>query len=150
MSSPRTALDPQPTLAGWVTLIGWQAAFASVSYLAGTEVQGAAIFAYSQYQPQAWHGTLLLWAVVAVAMGVNIIGGKFFPRLETGILFMHIAGFLAIVIALTSMADHKPAREVFTDFRNGGNLPADGISFFVGMMGCVFGFAGGDAAVHVG
>ncbi|KAI9037488.1 amino acid transporter [Aspergillus affinis] len=137
------------TLPGWVTLIGWQAAFASVSYLAGTEVQGAAIFAYSHYQPQAWHGTLLLWAVVTVAMAVNIIGGKFFPRMETVILFMHIAGFLAIVVALTSMADHKPAHEVFTDFRNGGNLPADGVSFFVGMMGCVFAFAGGDAAVHM-
>ncbi|PLB46264.1 amino acid transporter [Aspergillus steynii IBT 23096] len=149
MLAPPSTMKFMSYITGWVTLIGWQAAFASVSYLAGTEVQGAAIFAYSHYQPQAWHGTLLLWAVVVVAMAVNMIPGKFFPRLETGIFFMHIAGFLAIVIALTSMADHKSAHEVFTDFRNGGNLPADGISFFVGMMGCVFGFAGGDAAVHM-
>ncbi|KAA8646808.1 uncharacterized protein ATNIH1004_005483 [Aspergillus tanneri] len=139
-----------PTSGGWVTLIGWQAAFASVSYLAGTEVQGAVIFAHSHYNPKPWHGTFLLWAVVLVAVGVNVVGGKFFPRLETLILFLHLGGFLAIVVALTSKADHKSAREVFTDFRNGGHLPTDGISFFVGMIGCVFAFAGGDAAVHVG
>ena len=76
-------------------------------------------------------------------MAVNMIGGKFFPRMETVILVTHITEFLAIVIALTSMADNKSAQEVFTEFRNGGNLPADG------MMDCAFAFAGGDAAVHV-
>ncbi|THC87979.1 hypothetical protein EYZ11_012579 [Aspergillus tanneri] len=149
MLAPPSMMKFMSYITGWVTLIGWQAAFASVSYLAGTEVQGAVIFAHSHYNPKPWHGTFLLWAVVLVAVGVNVVGGKFFPRLETLILFLHLGGFLAIVVALTSKADHKSAREVFTDFRNGGHLPTDGISFFVGMIGCVFAFAGGDAAVHM-
>jgi hypothetical protein len=30
-----------------------------------------------------------------------------------------------------------------------GGFPSQGLSFFVGMVGCIFSFAGGDAAVHV-
>jgi hypothetical protein len=47
------------------------------------------------------------------------------------------------------MADHGTAEEVFTQFLNTGNFPSQGLSFFVGTVGCIFAFAGGDAAVHV-
>jgi hypothetical protein len=47
------------------------------------------------------------------------------------------------------MADHGSAKEVFTEFLNLGEFPSQGLSFFVGMVGCIFAFAGGDAAVHV-
>ncbi|KAH8425073.1 putative GABA permease [Aspergillus melleus] len=136
-------------MTGWLTVIGWQAAFASASYLCGTEIQGVAIMAYRKYNPEAWHGTLILWAAVTLALGINLAGGKLLPRLETLVLVVHILGFFGVLIPLTYMADHNSAREVFKEFSNGGNLPADGISFFVGMTGCVFSFAGGDAAVHM-
>jgi amino acid transporter len=80
---------------------------------------------------------------------VNLVGGKFLPRLENLILVVHILGFFGILIPLTYMADHKTKEEVFTQFSNGGGFATDGLSWFVGMTGCVFAFAGGDAAVHV-
>lgn len=80
---------------------------------------------------------------------MNIIGGKLLPRFEGTILILHILGFFAILIPLTYMAEHKPASEVFTYFINEGHWPTQGLSFFIGIIGPVFAFAGGDAAVHV-
>jgi amino acid transporter len=136
-------------MTGWVTVIGWQAAFASASFIAGTQIQGAVLLSHSNYDAQPWHGTLIMWAAVVLALGVNVAGGKLLPRLETVILVIHILGFFGILIPLTYMADHKSKHDVFLDFVNDGGFPTQGLSWFVGMTGCVFAFAGGDAAVHM-
>lgn len=134
---------------GWLAVVGWQTAFASAAYLAGTEIQGVAILVHKHYNAEAWHGTLIMWACLLVALAVNLAGGKLFPRLEQGILLLHILGCLAIVIPLVCLADHQTNKQVFKDFLNGGEFPTQGLSWFVGTSGCVFSFAGGDAVVHV-
>ncbi|KAL3431346.1 amino acid/polyamine transporter I [Aspergillus tetrazonus] len=138
MLAPPSYMKFLSYMTGWVTVIGWQAAFASASFIAGTQIQGA-----------PWHGTLIMWAAVVLALGVNVAGGKLLPRLETVILVIHILGFFGILIPLTYMADHKSKHDVFLDFVNEGGFPTQGLSWFVGMTGCVFAFAGGDAAVHM-
>ena len=112
-------------------------------------IQGLIVLTNPSYVPQAWHGTLLFWAVNAFSIGINSGGGKLLPRFEGLILILHILGFFAILIPVTYMADHGTATEVFTQFLNLGEWPSQGLSFFVGIMGCVFAFVGGDAAVHV-
>lgn len=134
---------------GWLTVIGWQATFATSCYLVGTLIQGLVVLTNSKYEPQRWHGTLIFWAVVVFAIAINSVGGKVLPRFEGMILILHILGFFAILIPLTYMADHGTSKEVFTQFLNMGKFPSQGLSFFVGMLGCIFAFAGGDAAVHV-
>lgn len=130
-------------------MIGWQTAFASQAYLCGTEIQGVITLAHSNYHPQAWHGTMFVWCAILVALVVNMVGGKLLPRLEAVMLVVHILGFLGIIIPLTYMSNHKSAQEVFLSVQNGGNFPTQGLSWFVGSIGCVYAFAGGDAAVHV-
>ncbi|KAL4786037.1 amino acid/polyamine transporter I [Aspergillus varians] len=149
MLSPPRYMKFLSYMTGWVTVIGWQAAFASTAYLAGTEIQGAVILAHSHYTAEPWHGTLIMWAAVLLALGINLAGGKLLPRFETAILVIHLVGFFGILIPLTYMADHKTTHEVFLSFDNGGEFPTMGLSWFVGMTGCVFAFAGGDAAVHM-
>lgn len=90
-----------------------------------------------------------MWAAIFLALAINVVGGKLLPRMELLILVIHILGYFAILIPLTYMSNHKSNKEVFTDFVNSG-FPTDGLAWFVGMTGCVFAFAGGDAAVHVG
>ncbi|KAJ5113581.1 amino acid/polyamine transporter I [Penicillium angulare] len=136
-------------ITGWLTTIGWQAAFASASYMCGTEIQGVVILAWENYDPKAWHGTMIVWCSLLVAFGANMVGGKFLPRAESLILVVHILGFFGILIPLVYMSNHKSTNEVFTEFTNGGEFATDGLSWFVGMIGCVFSFAGGDAAVHM-
>lgn len=134
---------------GWLTVIGWQATYATSCYLCGTLIQGLIVLTNSSYQPKNWHGTLIFWAVAVFSVSINSIGGTLLPRFEGFILILHILGFFAILIPLTYMGDHGTAQEVFTHFLNLGGFPSQGLSFFVGMVGCIFAFAGGDAAVHV-
>ncbi|GAB1196229.1 hypothetical protein APSETT444_005497 [Aspergillus pseudonomiae] len=134
---------------GWLTVIGWQATYATGLYLNGNFIEALVILTNPDYTPAPWRKTLYSWATAVFAASINIIGGKLLPRFEGTILILHILGFFAILIPLTYMAEHKPASEVFTYFINEGHWPTQGLSFFIGIIGPVFAFAGGDAAVHM-
>ncbi|KAB8199955.1 amino acid/polyamine transporter I [Aspergillus parasiticus] len=82
-------------------------------------------------------------------MLVNLVGGKLLSRIETVLLVVHILRFSGILIPLACLSDHKPKEEVFLQFLNSGRFSTQGLSWFVGMTSCAFGFAGGDAAVHM-
>lgn len=112
-------------------------------------IQGAAILANSHYESLPWQGTLIIWALLIVALLVNLVGGKLLPRVEAIILVIHILGFFGVMIPLTYMANRQPTKEVFLEFQNGGDFATQTLSWFVGMTSCAFAFAGGDAAVHV-
>lgn len=135
---------------GWLTVIGWQATFASAMYLNGNMVQALIILTRSDYVPHPWRKALYAWGLSVLSAIINIVGGKFLPRFEGTVLIFHVLGFFAVLVPLTYMADHKSsAEEVFTYFINEGNWPSKALSVFVGLTGPVFAFAGGDAAVHV-
>ncbi|THC97921.1 hypothetical protein EYZ11_002619 [Aspergillus tanneri] len=149
MLAPQSSMKLSSYITGWLTVIGWQATYATAIYLNGTYIAAMISLTHSDYVPQAWHMTLYSYATALIGLGVNCVGGKLLPRFEGTILILHILGFFAILIPLTYMADHKPAKEVFTHFINEGQWPSQGLSFFIGLIGPVFAFAGGDAAVHM-
>ena len=125
-----------------MTVVAWQAAIASGAFLAGTIIQGLLVLNYPGYDFQRWHGTLLIWACILVAVTVNTILSNLLPFIEGGLLFVHILGFVAIFIILVYMAPHGTAKEVFTQFYNGGEWPTQGLSTMVGLIGLVFAFVG--------
>ncbi|KAL4786854.1 amino acid/polyamine transporter I [Aspergillus varians] len=149
MLAPRSSVKFLSYICGWLTVIGWQATFATAAYLSGTMIQGVVVLTHPDYVPQYWHPTMYFWAVVTFAVGINAVGRGVLPKLEGLILVVHILGFFAVMIPLVSLADIGSAKDVFTQFRNDGGWSSDGLSFFVGLIGCVFAFAGGDAAVHM-
>lgn len=112
-------------------------------------IQGLIFLTCPNYVPQAWHATLLYWAVVVFSVTINVVGGSLLPKFEGLILVLHVLGFFAILIPLTYMSNYGTAKDVFATWVNSGDWPSQGISTLVGLMGPVFAFAGGDAAVHV-
>lgn len=112
-------------------------------------IQGAATLGNTLYNSLPWQGTTIVWATLLCALVVNMAGGKLLPRIETVLLVVHILGFFGIMIPLVYMSDHRSKEEVFLQFLNSGGFDTQGLSWFVGMTSCAFGFAGGDAAVHV-
>ncbi|KAH8703268.1 putative amino acid permease [Talaromyces proteolyticus] len=135
---------------GWLTVVGWQATFATACYLSGTIIQGLIALANPTYVAHPWHSTLLYWAVVAFGLFINTVGGAtLLPKFEGLILVLHIIGFFAVLIPLVYMSEHVSAEEVFAAWENDGGWETQGVSFFVGLIGVVFAFAGGDAAVHM-
>lgn len=137
-------------LAGWLTVITWQALVAGTAYVAGTLVQGLLILNHPSYDYQRWHGTLLFYAVVALSLFINTYLGRLLPQIESLMLFFHILGFFGILIPLVYLAPHRPAKEVFTTFYNGGDWSTSGLSFFIGLVTAMDAFPGVDAADHIG
>uniref|UniRef100_A0A093VBU4 Choline transport protein n=2 Tax=Talaromyces marneffei PM1 TaxID=1077442 RepID=A0A093VBU4_TALMA len=138
------------SVTGWLTVVGWQATFATACYISGTLIQGLIILANPSYVPQAWHSTLLYWSVVAFGLFVNTVGGaSLLAKFEGLILVLHVIGFFAVLIPLVYMSEHATAQDVFEVWVNDGGWETQGVSFFVGLIGVVFAFAGGDAAVHM-
>lgn len=103
---------------------------------------------YPNYDFHRWHGTLLLYAVVLLAMIFNTYLAKQLPKVEGAVLIVHIVGFFAVLITLVYLAPHGNAHDVFVEYLNNGGYDK-GTSFFVGLITTVFAFIGADGAIHM-
>ncbi|KAK2737235.1 hypothetical protein FQN57_000402 [Myotisia sp. PD_48] len=137
-------------LTGWLSVVGWQGAFASICFLCGTLVQGLLVLNQGEnYTAERWHGTLLTFAIAFVATFVNTYAAGHLPSLEGLILILHIFGFFATIIPLWVMGERTETSIVFTEFRNGGGWANMGLAVMVGQITTVFSFMGPDAATHI-
>ncbi|KAE8394408.1 choline transport protein [Aspergillus alliaceus] len=149
MLAPRRFMKLSSYVTGWMAVVGWQATFASLCYIDGTLIQAAVILTHSEYVPKKWHTLLMSWAVLCFALFVNSVGRKVLPKFEGFVLILHIVGFFAILIPMVYLGDHNSNEWVFKTWNNYGNWSTQGLSFFVGLLGPVATFAGGDAAIHM-
>ncbi|KAJ4341105.1 hypothetical protein N0V95_007325 [Ascochyta clinopodiicola] len=136
-------------MVGWLGVLGWQTAAATVSYLAGKQVQGLIALNNPSYVPQAWQGTLLIWAVLAICLIFNTFFSKKLPLIEGVIVVLHVAGFFAVIIPLWVMGDRTSSEEVFTLFEDNmmwGSIP---LSTMVGLTGAASCFVGIEAGAHM-
>ncbi len=127
---------------GWLTSIAWIAVLATGSIFVGTIWQGLIILDNDSYPPQKWQGTLLCWAVLAVAIFINTVVSGLLPMIEGIILVLHILGFVAVIVPLVYLSPHGSAASVFKTVLNEGNWPTQGISYCVGFIGNVATFVG--------
>ena len=135
---------------GWLTVLGWQGAFATANFVTGSMVQGLIILTRPDYNPKPYQHMLLFWAAMAFAVFINVLASTVLPKFEGFILVLHILGYFAILLPLLILGDHQDPSQVFSLWLNLGNFPTQGLSFMVGLLGPVFMFLGADGAVHVG
>ena len=140
---------PVNSYTGWLTVCGWQAAVVSCAYISGTMIQGLIILNNADYIPKLWHGALLGWLVLLVAIFFNTIVARALPTIEAIILIVHILGFFAVLIPLVYMAPHGDASSVFATWLNEGGWSTQGLSFFVGLTGTVFSFLGKSSLLNM-
>lgn len=137
-------------LTGWITVISWQAALASSALLGGSMIQGLLVLNYPEYDFKRWHGTLFLYALVAIALFINTWLARLLPRVEGLVLVVHIVGFFCVLIPLVYLGPHDSPAAVFANFNDGGGWGSQGLSFMVGLSTSMFAFVGCDAASHMG
>jgi choline transport protein len=127
---------------GWLTVIAWEAAQASIAFLGATIIQGLIILNQPTYAPTRWQGTLLYYAFLAGMVFINTFLARWLPKVEGVFLAFHIIGFFAILIPLVYLGPHGSAKSVFATFINGGDWSSGGLSFFVGIIAPVYTFTG--------
>ena len=130
-------------------MTGWQVACASGAFNAGTFIQGLISLSNQGYAPKGWRTTLLAFAVLAFAVLINIAATTSLAKFEGLILVLHILGFFAVLIPLVNFAPHDTASNVFTTFLNPNGWRTQSYAFFISLVGPVYGFVGGDCAVHM-
>lgn len=136
-------------ITGWVSVLAWIAATATPAFLGATLLQGLLILNDPGYEYQRLHGTLLYFAIILLAILVNIFLIKFLPYLETVILILHIGLFFALLVPLVYLAPQHSAAFVFTDFESRGGWESKGIAWCVGLLTTAFPFTGYDGACHM-
>lgn len=102
------------------------------------------------YTPEAWHGTLLVIAVILRAFVFNIFLATKLPLVEGLVFVVHVCGLFAIIVPLLALSPHKSAKQVFTEFNNGGGWPDMGLAFMVGLLPVSGSLGGIDCVVHMG
>ncbi|RMZ79685.1 hypothetical protein DV738_g3256, partial [Chaetothyriales sp. CBS 135597] len=137
-------------MTGWISVFAWVAATATPAFLGATLIQGLFVLNDPDgYVYERWHGTLIYFAIILLAVVVNVWLIKFLPYLETIILVLHIGLFFALLVPLVYLAPQHSARFVFTDFENLGGWSSGGIAWCVGLITCAFPFTGYDGACHM-
>lgn len=134
---------------GWLTSLAWIATVATESLFAGTIIQGLMVISMPDYAAKLWQGTLLTWAVIVVNVFINVVTPNLLPTFEIAIMILHLAGFVAIMVALLTTSDLGTAQSVWLTAFNQGGWPTQGLSYCVGFLGNVATFVGADASVHM-
>ncbi|CAF9940583.1 hypothetical protein IMSHALPRED_002086 [Imshaugia aleurites] len=136
-------------MTGWLTVLGWQANFATANFVSSAMLQGLIVLTRPNYDPKPYQHMLLFWAVMAFAVFINVLASTLLPKFEGFILVLHIVGYFAILLPLLILGEHQDPHQVFGLWLNLGKLPTQGTSFMVGLLGPVFMFLGADGAVHM-
>ncbi|TVY35551.1 Choline transport protein [Lachnellula subtilissima] len=140
---------PLTVSTGWLTVTGWQAAVMSSGYVSATLIQGLIEVVKPSYTPHLWHGTLMMYSVVAFAVFCTTVLGRFLPKMEAGMLFIYIVGYFCVLIPIVWLGPHGDAKSVFRTFVNNGGWSSKTLSFFVGLTGNAFNFVGADSCYHM-
>lgn len=130
------------TCSGWLSSIAWIAVLAWGSIFVGTMIQGLIILNHPDYVSHNWHGMLICWAVIAVAVFINTVVSGLLPMIEGLILIFHVLGFVGVVVPLVYLSPHGSTASVFQTSLNKGGWPTQGLSYCVGFIGNVATFAG--------
>ncbi|KAH6625722.1 amino acid/polyamine transporter I [Boeremia exigua] len=136
-------------LIGWLCVLGWQTGAANTAFLAGSQIQGLIALNKPDYEFQAWHGTLLVFAVSAFNIVFNTFFVRRLPLIESIVLVVHIFGFFAILVVLWVTGPIADAHTTFTTFNDFGGWNSISLATLSGLVAVVLPLLGADAAVHM-
>lgn len=142
MLAPKSLAVFLSWVTGWLAIIGWWANTAAGVFFGATVTQGLLVLNYPNYDFERWHGTLLMFAALAVCVLINSVGAKLLPRVEGLILILHVMGFFAVLIPLIYLAPHNNAEFVFGSFINGSGWSNPGLTWLIGLIGTNLPFIG--------
>jgi choline transport protein len=119
--APRTYQKLLSYFIGWLGILGYQVGVTIGAFLSGTIIQGLMVLNYPDtYNHERWHGTLIAIAITICVAVFNIYTPTWLPMIETLTLFLHLAGFVGILVPLWVLAPKTPSREVWGGFVDAG------------------------------
>ena len=127
---------------GWVSIFARLSVCASAAFVASQMIQGLIILNIDDYVALRWHGTMLYWMVLLIAVLVNILGIRIFPHIESVAFVFHICFFFVLLVPLVYLSPQSSAHFVFADFENAGGWESNGVSWCLGLLTSAWSFVG--------
>ena len=113
-------------------------------------IQGLLVLNDPTYVYERWHGTLLYWAILALALVVNIWGMHILPQVENATMILHVGLFIVLLVAICVVSPTKnSASFVFSDFENETGWQSNGVAWCIGMLSSAYVMVGYDGATHL-
>ncbi|KAE8352422.1 amino acid/polyamine transporter I [Aspergillus coremiiformis] len=135
---------------GWITIFAWWANVATSPYLIGTQIKALAIQNHPSYEPEPWHATLTIWAVLLIPVAVNIYARRLLSAVEVMGGIIHIVFFPAVLVTLVVLGSRNSSEFVWTYFENStSGWQNDGVIWSVGLLTAVYTLSGFDGVVHM-
>jgi len=131
--------------------LAWTTFVAGGSVITGNLIKYCVVLYYpdsAAYNSQ-WFPTLMAVALVIAAALFNIFMSSKFVLLEGIVLFIHLAGWAAVVVTLWVTSPRASAKDVLLTFVNGGGWSSQGASALVGVLTPLAALGGYDSAVHM-
>lgn len=135
-------------ITGWQVTVAWQADLAAVLYLGGTSIQALVVLNYPDYNFERWHATLMMWAIILVAIFFNTALVKLLSLVDVASGTANIAGFFVVIVPILYFGPRASAHDVFAQYLSLGSY-SDGTAWFVGLITPVFTFLGVDCVIHM-
>ena len=105
-------------------------------------IQSLIVINNPSYNPKPWQAVLLVFSMVLLLFIVNVWGASWWPKIQNGLMVLHILGFLVTIIVLWVCAPHQSAKAVFTGFTNEGGWSSMGLSIMVGQITAIYALLG--------
>jgi len=116
--APRPLQKPLSYVVGWLCCLGWISGIPACGLQLAGIVQAMVQLTHSSSDyTLPWQATLTVFLFILLTVGFNIYFAQHLPLAEGIVLFLHVFGFFAFLLTLWIMADHAPAKEVFTTFQ---------------------------------
>jgi choline transport protein len=96
-----------------------------------------------------WFPTVLALASIIGAALFNVCLAKKFPLMEGVILFVHLAGWVAVIVTLWVASPRAGARDTLLTFSNGGGWDSAAGATLIGVLTPLAALGGYDSAVHM-
>ena len=97
---------------------------------------------HPDYNFKRWHGTMLMWALMALSYTINVFFNRLLPLIELIGGICHIAFYVALLVPLVILSPRSSAEFVFTQFVDESGWNNNGVSWCVGLLTVTFCFVG--------
>ncbi|EGD97822.1 hypothetical protein TESG_05329 [Trichophyton tonsurans CBS 112818] len=134
---------------GWITWFAWVSLLAGVANTTATMIQGLVTVNFPDYQPERWHLTFIIFAMLIVEGLMNMYTFWLIPWIELLAGILHVVLFIVFVVVLVSMAPRHTPGWVFGDHSSSSGWNNEFISWNLGLLTPTWGFVGFDGAVHM-
>ncbi|KAK5732182.1 hypothetical protein LTR17_010759 [Elasticomyces elasticus] len=136
---------------GWLCTLAWTTFVAGCGVIVGNLIKYCIVLYYPDSVPfnSQWFPTLLAVGAIIAAALFNILLASVFPLLEGIVLFVHLAGWAAVIVTLWVTSPRANARDVLLTFSNGGGWSSEGAATLIGVLTPLSALCGYDSSVHM-